>query len=90
MVVTESFLGMEKKLIKCQNIETVETCNTRSYLLRIQESCSCIPFILKYHAGPVKTVKQNPNKTSTTAWEVFDLGKCFNGKELSQSVFYCF
>ena len=75
MVVTESFLGMEKKLIKCQNIETVETCNTRSYLLRIQKSCSCIPFILKYHAGPVKAVKQNPNKTSTTAQEAFDWGQ---------------
>ena len=54
--MTDSFLGMQKKLIKCQNVETVETCNTRSYLKRIQESCSCIPFSLKYHTGPVKVI----------------------------------
>ena len=49
VVVTESFLGMDKQDIKCQNKETVEICNTRSYLKNVNAVCKCIPFILKYH-----------------------------------------
>ena len=40
---------MEQKLIKCQNLEALETCNTRSYLRRVKDTCGCVPFKIKYH-----------------------------------------
>ena len=49
VLVTESFLGMEQETIGCSNKEDTGSCHTRRYLERLNATCHCIPFSLKYH-----------------------------------------
>ena len=45
--VTESFMGFDPEVIKCQNEETYDDCTTRQYLDHIREVCGCLPLALK-------------------------------------------
>ena len=42
--VTESYLGLNVDVTHCQNIETLEECETRSYVDTIKHKCNCLPF----------------------------------------------
>ena len=46
--VTDGFINLGEKVTKCQNRESFEECNTREYLKRAQEECSCTPFSLSH------------------------------------------
>ena len=41
--VTSSYLNMDRGVTGCQNIESVEKCNSRKFLDRLQSSCNCFP-----------------------------------------------
>ena len=45
--VTESFLGLDRDTIKCQNIETYDDCKTRLNLENLRQTCGCLPLFLK-------------------------------------------
>ena len=41
--VTDSFLGLEKVIKKCQTIESVDDCKTRLHIEKIRNKCKCLP-----------------------------------------------
>ena len=41
--VTESFVGLDQEVTKCQSIESFENCTTRNYLDVIMAQCRCLP-----------------------------------------------
>ena len=41
---TDSFLSMDEATRKCQNTETLDSCNTRHYLAALVDQCGCLPF----------------------------------------------
>ena len=45
--VTESFLGLNQDSRQCQNIETLDTCNTRNYFKNLRQECGCLPLSIK-------------------------------------------
>ena len=45
MTGTDSFLKQTNKLNNCK-LETIESCQEKSYLDKVQESCGCIPWAL--------------------------------------------
>ena len=45
--VTESFMGLDRDIRKCQNIETYEGCKTRLYIKHLRQECGCLPLSLK-------------------------------------------
>ena len=40
---TESFLGLDQRTKKCQNVEPYDDCTTRQLLNKIKEKCGCLP-----------------------------------------------
>ena len=42
--VTESFLDLDKDVIKCQNKESFDQCKTRTYINSLNNQCGCLPF----------------------------------------------
>ena len=44
--VTESFLGLDRDTIKCQNIESYNDCKTRLYVRNMRKECGCLPLSL--------------------------------------------
>ena len=52
--VTDSYLGLEQDLRKCQNEEPFYNCTTRKYMDTILEECGCLP--LHIHMGLSKKV----------------------------------
>ena len=46
--VTDGFINLGEAVTKCQNRESFEDCNTREYLKRAREECSCTPLILSH------------------------------------------
>ena len=47
--VTDSFLGLDQDVRRCQNDEPYDNCTTRHYIQALKEKCGCLPF-------PVKTL----------------------------------
>ena len=45
--VTESFMGLDRDTIKCQNIESYNDCKTRLYVRKIRNECGCLPLSLR-------------------------------------------
>ena len=41
--VTASYLGLEKEIRNCQNIETYNDCITRHYMENSMQECGCLP-----------------------------------------------
>ena len=41
--VTDSFLGLDVKSRKCQNIETINDCKTKLYIENMMQTCGCLP-----------------------------------------------
>ena len=44
--VTESFLGIDQEITKCQNMEPYEDCTTRHYLSEVKNKCGCLPYAI--------------------------------------------
>ena len=45
--VTESFLGLTKKIRECQNEEEIYECTTRYYKKTLLNHCGCLPLSLQ-------------------------------------------
>ena len=43
ILVTDSYLGMNKDIINCQNKEPFFNCTTRKYMDEYIKSCGCVP-----------------------------------------------
>ena len=46
ITVTESYLGLDQDIIKCQNEEPLDNCTTRLYINSLLDKCGCLPFNL--------------------------------------------
>ena len=46
--VTDSFMGLDKGMRKCQNIETFDDCKTRLYVEHMRKECGCLPLSLGF------------------------------------------
>ena len=53
IIVTDSFLGLDRDIRKCQNIETYDDCKTRLYVDMLRKECGCLPLSLRL-SGKVK------------------------------------
>ena len=51
--VTDSFLGLGKDTIKCQNIEKYNDCKTRIHIDNLRQKCGCLPFTTLGISGKV-------------------------------------
>ena len=47
IVVTDSFMGLDRDSQNCQNIETVDGCKTRLHIENFRQQCGCLPLSLK-------------------------------------------
>ena len=45
--VTDSFMGLDKNTIKCQNIEKLTSCKTRIHIENMRQECGCLPISIK-------------------------------------------
>ena len=45
--VTESFIGMDKKISECQTEDSFYNCETRHYLEAILAKCKCLPVTMR-------------------------------------------
>ena len=45
--VTDDFLTLDKTVIKCQNEESLQDCETRKYIDTMVEQCKCLPFAIR-------------------------------------------
>ena len=61
--MTDSFLGLDQEVSKCDEGERQGDCRSRSYLRAVEERCDCVPSSLKQYdvsasrqvtAGPVR------------------------------------
>ena len=44
--ISDEFLSLDKAIIKCQNKESLQDCQTREYIDAAIEKCYCIPFAI--------------------------------------------
>ena len=47
IAVTDSFMGLDSDARNCQNIETIDDCNTRLHVNNYRRQCGCLPLSLK-------------------------------------------
>ena len=47
IIVTEDFLGLDKSIIGCQNLESEDDCRTRQYINGLKKMCKCLPFSIR-------------------------------------------
>ena len=47
ITVTESYLGLDQDVRKCQNDEPLNNCTTRQYLDTFLGKCGCLPFNIR-------------------------------------------
>ena len=52
---TDSFLSMDQATRKCQNKESLDSCNTRHYLAALVDQCGCLPFNIRINNTVRKT-----------------------------------
>ena len=45
--VTKDFLGLDRDVINCQNLESIETCKTRTYIAALMTKCGCVQFSIR-------------------------------------------
>ena len=60
--VTESYLGMDMGIRKCQNEEPLENCTTRTYMDSFLQQCGCLPLRL----ASFKNVIFKPSKLNSS------------------------
>ena len=47
IIATESYLGFDKTVRKCQDVEDFNDCTTRHYLGNILSNCGCLPLNMR-------------------------------------------
>ena len=47
IVVTESFMGLNRETKNCQNVEAYDKCKTQSYIQDLRQECGCLPLALR-------------------------------------------
>ena len=57
IVVTESFMGLNKDARNCQSNETFDDCKTNLYIKNLREQCGCLPFSSK--SQPAEKVQKD-------------------------------
>ena len=45
--VTESYIGLDQEVTKCQSKESFYTCTTRNYIDAIVAQCKCLPLTVR-------------------------------------------
>ena len=45
--VTDSFMGLDRDTIHCQNVEAYENCKTQSHIENLKQECGCLPLSLR-------------------------------------------
>lgn len=45
--VTEEFLGLNEKVRKCSNYESLDDCMTKHYIDNMIRQCKCLPFNIR-------------------------------------------
>ena len=45
--VTDSYLGLDSDIIRCQNKEYLHNCTTRQYINTLLGQCGCLPFNIR-------------------------------------------
>ena len=53
--ITDSYLGLDQDVRKCQNVESLFSCTTRQYTETIMQECGCLPLNI-YLSKQVKKV----------------------------------
>ena len=43
ITVTEDFLTLDEEIIKCDEIDTYDDCQTKSFRKQLLEKCHCLP-----------------------------------------------
>ena len=59
VVVTDSFMGLDRDVRKCQNVEAYDECKTKSHVKNLKQECGCLPFSLRLS----EKVKLKKNET---------------------------
>ena len=57
--VTESFMGLRKDVIECQNIESLYDCSNKKYVDPILENCGCLPLNMIMASNEVVTYRMS-------------------------------
>ena len=47
IVVTDSFMGLDRDVRHCQNVEAYDDCKTQSHVGNLMQECGCLPFSLR-------------------------------------------
>ena len=47
IVVTDSFMGLDRETKNCQNVEAYEDCKTQSHIQNLRQECGCLPLALR-------------------------------------------
>ena len=47
IAVTDSYLGLDSNIRKCQNVESLHNCTTRQYINTLKLQCGCLPFNIR-------------------------------------------
>ena len=45
--ITDSYLGLDQDVRKCQNVEPYQNCTSRHYFDSFLGQCGCLPFYMK-------------------------------------------
>ena len=45
--ITDSYLGLDQDVKKCQNVEQLQNCTTRHFIESLLGACKCLPFNLR-------------------------------------------
>ena len=45
--ITDSYLGLDQDVRKCQNVEPYQNCTSRHYFDTFLGQCGCLPFYMK-------------------------------------------
>ena len=46
-IATDSYLGLDQNIRKCQNEESLYNCTTRKYIDSLLDQCGCLPLNIK-------------------------------------------
>ena len=47
IVVTDSFMGLDRETKNCQNVKAYDDCKTKSYVENTRQECGCLPLSLR-------------------------------------------
>ena len=47
IVITDSFMGLNRETKNCQNVEAYEDCKTQSHIQNLRQECGCLPLALR-------------------------------------------